>query len=357
MTQIKKLIYITIAFLIWLEEVFARLTWNSDIEYKSALYNPNFERVEENSWWFIQTLEWYIIILIKAFFIFIVLYIIFKIIRLSFELYYSKNLRYLKITLPRADSKLDKEQATKKDFKEKAWIMSMFYKAIHKLAEAWLKDTLLNWIFGHSKISLELVYNKWQVTFYIVTYKNYVNLISQHLTSMYNNAEIIIVDPKKDYVNLKESWYKLRAASLWKELDDVFPIKTFKYLEDDPLNNFINVFGWLNKNDSAIYQVVIKPEGSSWNKKAMEAASLVAKWKYKKWKKWVLKFLWKPFWLLFNPVVALFQWADSMIASGNNAPWASEWDSYKIFIKLKLKVKNLCEKLLLNLLLKPQLEY
>jgi len=53
-----------------------------------------------------------------------------------FELYYSKNLRYLQVTLPRADSKLDKEQATKKDFKEKAAIMSMFYKAIHKLAEA-----------------------------------------------------------------------------------------------------------------------------------------------------------------------------------------------------------------------------
>jgi len=68
--------------------------------------------------------------------LFLAIYIVFKIIRLSFELYYSKNLRYLKVTLPRADSKLDKEQATKKDFKEKTAIMSMFYKAIHKLAEA-----------------------------------------------------------------------------------------------------------------------------------------------------------------------------------------------------------------------------
>jgi hypothetical protein len=67
---------------------------------------------------------------------FFILYIIYKIIRLFFELYYSKNLRYLKVTLPRADSKLDKEQATKKDFKEKTAVMSMFYKAIHKLAEA-----------------------------------------------------------------------------------------------------------------------------------------------------------------------------------------------------------------------------
>jgi hypothetical protein len=42
----------------------------------------------------------------------------------------------MKVTLPRADSKLDKERETKKDFKEKIGIMSLFYKAIHKLAEA-----------------------------------------------------------------------------------------------------------------------------------------------------------------------------------------------------------------------------
>jgi hypothetical protein len=43
-----------------------------------------------------------------------------KLIRFSFEVYYAKNLIYMKVTLPRADSKLDKEKETKKDFKEKA---------------------------------------------------------------------------------------------------------------------------------------------------------------------------------------------------------------------------------------------
>jgi hypothetical protein len=40
-----------------------------------------------------------------------------------FELYKSKDLVYLKITLPKKDSKLDKEQETKKDFKEKMGMM------------------------------------------------------------------------------------------------------------------------------------------------------------------------------------------------------------------------------------------
>jgi hypothetical protein len=40
-----------------------------------------------------------------------------------------EGLIYMKVTLPRADSKLDKERETKKDFKEKVGIMTVFYKS------------------------------------------------------------------------------------------------------------------------------------------------------------------------------------------------------------------------------------
>jgi hypothetical protein len=36
----------------------------------------------------------------------------------------------------------------------------------------------------------------------------------QHLTSVYNNAEIVIYKDTKNYVNLREKGYHLRAASL-----------------------------------------------------------------------------------------------------------------------------------------------
>jgi len=150
-------------------------------------------------------------------------------------------MRYLQITLPRADSKLDKEKETKKDYKEKIGMMSMFYKAIHKLSEAGLKDTFLNFIFRHSKVSLELIYNNGEVSFFVSTYKNYVNLISQHISSIYNDAEILQVS-KEDYIKLKQPGMKMRAASLGKGYDYVFPIRSFKYLEDDAINNFTNVF-------------------------------------------------------------------------------------------------------------------
>ena len=60
---------------------------------------------------------------------------------------------------------------------------------------------MLNFFFGHSKISLELIYENGEVSFYIATYENYVNLVSQHITSIYNDAEIKIID-RDHYVHI-----------------------------------------------------------------------------------------------------------------------------------------------------------
>ncbi|MDD2871636.1 MAG: type IV secretory system conjugative DNA transfer family protein [Candidatus Gracilibacteria bacterium] len=307
------------------------LSTSGETTQKTTTQATNEPGIIDSSIDLLMNIGYYILIM---FLIIIGLYIFLKTMRFLFELYYAKNLRYLKVTVPRADSKLDKEKETKKDFKEKIGMMSMFYKAVHKLAEAGLRDTFLNYIFEHSKISLELVYENNEVTFYIVTYKSYVNLVSQHLTSIYTDAEIIVVD-KKDYIDIKPEGYSMRGASLGKENDDVFPIRTFKYLEDDPINNFTNVFGGLSKEDKAVYQVVIKPD-FKFNKQAKKAAGLVSKGKYTKNKKQMFSMLgW-----LWNPIVALVQGPEDMV-QGNNAPGASEGDAYKIFNQAETEAQKI----------------
>jgi hypothetical protein len=277
------------------------------------------------SMWFLQLFNNIIYFWVIFFIIIWFWFLVVKLIRLIFEVSLTKKLVYMKVTLPKSDSKLDKEKETKKDFKEKIWMMSMYYKAIHKLSDSWLKDTVTDALFDHSKVSLELAYEDWELSFFIVTYESYVNVVTQHITSIYNDAEVRILEKEKEYIKIKPLWYTLRAASLWKELDDVFPVRSFKYLEDDPLNNFTNVFSSLDKEDKAVYQIVVKPVGSGWNKKAKRAAWLVAKWEYNKRRKIpFLDFFW-------NPLVALVSWPEDMIKDQNWAPWASSWDSYKIF--------------------------
>lgn len=299
-------------------------TWVQDSSFSAFM----------SSWFKNIFLTWiyYFILWVWAFIAYI---LILKLVRLIFELSRSKKLVYMKVTMPKQDSKLDKEKETKKDFKEKIWMMSMYYKAIHKLSDSWLKETLTDIMFNHSKVSIELAYEHWELSFYVVTYKNYVNIVTQHITSIYNDAEVRIIDKKKEYIKLKPRWYTIKAASLWKNLDDVFPIRSFKYLEDDPLNNFTNVFSSLEKDDKAIYQIVIKPISSGWNKKAKKAAWLVAKWEYKKTRKIpLLDILW-------NPIVAIVRWPDEMVKDDSMAPWASSWDSYKIFNQAETEAQKI----------------
>ncbi len=123
----------------------------------------------------------------------VIAWILLKCIRLAYEVLMSGRLVYMKVTLPRADSKLDKERETKKDFKEKVGIMSVFYKSIHNLTQASAFDTVMNVIFRHAKISLELMYHNGMVNFYVVGYKEHVSLVLQQITSNYPDAEVKII--------------------------------------------------------------------------------------------------------------------------------------------------------------------
>jgi hypothetical protein len=64
------------------------------------------------------------------------------------------------VTLPRSDSKLDKEHETKKDFKEKAGIMNLVHNALWKIPSTSLRYTITNFFFHHIKLSYEIVYRE-----------------------------------------------------------------------------------------------------------------------------------------------------------------------------------------------------
>jgi Type IV secretory system Conjugative DNA transfer len=281
----------------------------------------------DGSFWYLQetfAIVWQILLFI------IIAWILLKIIRLTYEIMMAGRIGYLKVTLPRADSKLDKEKETKKDFKEKVGIMSVFYKSIHNITQSSAMDTVMNVIFRHAKISLEIMYHEGMVHFYVVGYKEHLSLVIQQITSNYPDAEVKMIEKSK-FPEIKPLGYTLQAATVGKATDDVFPIKMYKYFEDDPLSTFTNNFGSLKKTDVACIQFVTKPLGHGWNKKAKNASSLIAKGEYKKWVKsglilTILKGIVAPIsWLLYRFI------KNEEDPSGNNAPGASSGDSYKIF--------------------------
>jgi len=120
----KKIIFIIIWFLTQVNNSFASIV--SWIKYKEP--NKIIKKTDDEPWMFDPSIEflsnvW--VYILYGLLTILCIYLLIKLIRLLFELYYAKNLVYLKVTVPRADSKLDKEKETKKDFKEKIWIMNM----------------------------------------------------------------------------------------------------------------------------------------------------------------------------------------------------------------------------------------
>lgn len=77
--------------------------------------------------------------------------------------------------------------------------------------------------------------------FYCVAYKQHAGLVLQQITSNYPDAEVRFVDAK-DMPEIKPVGNSLRAASIAKQNDDIYPIRTYKYFEDDPLSSFTNNF-------------------------------------------------------------------------------------------------------------------
>lgn len=120
----KKFIFILLYFIVWITPTQASLV-ESINEFGSAPENQKIVQTvskepKVDEWGVMELIYWYLEILLWIIFAIILLFLTVKLIRLLFELYCSKDLRYIRITLPRNDSKLDKERETKKDFKEKS---------------------------------------------------------------------------------------------------------------------------------------------------------------------------------------------------------------------------------------------
>ncbi len=185
---------------------------------------------------------------------------------------HSKGLVYLKITLPREESPKDKDKSEEKDFREKISVMDQFYRNINEISELSLSNTIKTSIFKSDVISFEIVAQNKVVEFYVVVHKEYQGLLEKQITSYYPNADITYEKPYS--INPKGNHLKCYYAYQKKEF--FYPIKTYKTLENDPLNDLTNIFSKLEDTDVAAIQVVLRPvKGDKIQKKIENAASMM----------------------------------------------------------------------------------
>jgi hypothetical protein len=221
--------------------------------------------------WYMSVLDesillfiWYVVL---TFFSAVILWGLFWFsLRLWMAIKQQRNHVYMKILLPRGDSKKDKEDQNEKDFKEKVAIMESFYRAVSEIQELNFWNTLRNKIFNADFVSLELVYQEGKLNFYLATHNRYAELIEKQITSNYTAADVEYSD--KPFYDVAPKGQKLKAYYMYLKQLTYYPIRTYKNMGSDPLNGLTNVLSKLQHLDNAVVQVVIDPLNKNWQKEA-----------------------------------------------------------------------------------------
>ncbi|MBU1683113.1 type IV secretion system DNA-binding domain-containing protein [Patescibacteria group bacterium] len=194
-----------------------------------------------------------------------------KFIRIAHMHFIAKHLIYIKVALPRSDSKMDQEKRTEKDFKEKVAIMAQLFRAVYEIRELNLWNLLKVKIWQADNVSFELFVEKQQLNFYVVVDKYYKNILEKQITTFYKDADIEITE---EPYNLFEKGKKAKSYFMFTKRDFWFPIKSYKNMEQDPLNDLANVLSKLEPNEKAGIQIIINPVANTkWNKKTEDVGT------------------------------------------------------------------------------------
>lgn len=182
----------------------------------------------------------------------------------------------LKIRVPREDSTKDNEKKEEKDFKEKVSIMEQFFRNIHELSELSLRNLIKTTLFDSNIVSFEIVAQHKLIDFYIITPKVYRELLEKQVTAYYPNADIVPVEKYK----IVNKGQRLRMYFAYTNQAFWYPFKTYKYTENDPLNDMTNIFSKLEEDEIAGMQVTLRPIRSrKYNRVIEKNASILFKGK------------------------------------------------------------------------------
>ena len=176
-----------------------------------------------------------------------------------------KNRLFLKITLPKDDAPKDKEAVTEKDFRERIAIMAQLYRNLHETRELNIVNQIRVWFLKNNIFSFELVAHNKQVEFYISTPKYYSEIVQKQVVSYYPGAN---VEPVEDYKTQFDENSKVKGFYAYEARKFWFPIRTYKTIETDPLNDLTSIFTKTESSEIAVIQLVIRPRKPDWNKKA-----------------------------------------------------------------------------------------
>lgn len=179
----------------------------------------------------------------------------------------------MQVTLPKEMEKSPEEAAAPpKDFRELLSVAEQMLASFNSLYDSSLNTQL----YGQEFLVFEIISNAGQITFNVSCPGKQQELVEQQIHSYYPDAQIEVID----HPNIFESGKgEVVGATLKLARKFVFPIKTYRNLESDPLNAVTNVLSKLGPGANAALQIMIQPTNQRWQFQTSHASQLVSEGK------------------------------------------------------------------------------
>ncbi|MBM2821172.1 MAG: TrwB bind protein [Candidatus Berkelbacteria bacterium] len=217
-------------------------------------------------------------------FILIISYIIYSLYRsnkLRHELKRVKSLSIFQISIPRQITA--KQNEPPKDFKETIGVAEQFFSSLGNLYETGLEKK----IYGlQNQVTLEIISLDGKLEFFCIVPKDIESIIEKQINSFWPTAQIK-KSPAPNIFKFKQGAMVASNFKLNKKF--ILPIKTYKYLESDPLNALTNALSKLGPDAGAAIQIIVKPISDDWRRVAGISAHKIQKGKSFVTEKWYMK--------------------------------------------------------------------
>jgi len=172
----------------------------------------------------------------------------------------------IKVSLPKEQHADEDDQ--RKNFQEMLGVVEPFYANISAL----FKQSIEHHLTGQDHISLEYIAKDGKVYFFVGCPKSIYEIVEKNLLAQYPHAQVEIAKEVGDYSIFSNKPLKVEVVQFRLNKKYIFPIKTYKNLEEDPLNAMTNSLSKLSEDETAGVQILMRPTSGTWRYNVEKAA-------------------------------------------------------------------------------------
>ncbi len=194
----------------------------------------------------------------------------------TFRARHGFDMAVMLVTLPKESSEKKGEQERTKSLQEIQEDISVAETLFATIGGLRAERGIAPWLIGRKDhFAFEIVARMGRIEFYVSTPRRYAQYLVQQIQALHPNAQIEDVDDYNFFVPngvTVGGYVKTRRHHL-------FPLKTYRQIEADPLDALTNALSKIDKSEGAAVQFVVRSAKKSWRRTGSKVAHEMQKGK------------------------------------------------------------------------------